>query len=305
MTVRNRAIFDISMSAFLWGLPPLLIHYFAGYLDAHTQNFWRYASAVVFLWIYGWKTGQPLFSGRVAPLLRTLPTAALVVIYQCGFTLSLYYALPALISLLIQLSLVVAIVLSCIFFADERRVVRSPWFLAGACAALGGAVGMVVFSRQFFAAQSQPAEWRSMAIAVVLISVAAVFWGAYSVAIKWCMRVLPPYPAFANVATFATLGFFALTLLRGKIGAFFQMPTAAGIALILSGVGCIGIAHIFYARAIRQLGVGICNTVILTSPIVASIGSWVFFHERFTALQLASALVLLGGAAAAIRANGR
>ncbi len=192
MTVRNRAIFDVSMSAFLWGVPPLLIHYFAGYLDAHTQNFWRYGSAVVFLWIYGWKTGQPVFSPRGGALLRTLLTATLVVIYQCGFTLSLYYALPALISLLIQLSLVVAIVLSCMFFADERRVMRSPWFIAGACAALCGAVGMVVFSRQFSAAQSQPAEWRSLAIAVTLVSIAAVFWGAYSVAIKWCLRVLPP-----------------------------------------------------------------------------------------------------------------
>jgi drug/metabolite transporter (DMT)-like permease len=305
MTTRRKAVLNISLAATLWGVPALFIHYFARYLDADTQNFWRYLSALTFLYLFGWWSGERLIPRDRRVLARIAATAAILTAYQVCFTLSLYHAMPALVSLLIQLELIVAIALSCLFFADERRVARSPWFILGASAALAGAVGMVVFSREFTLAEAQRAAWDKLAFAVVLVTSAAALWGAYSVAVKWCVEVASPFPAFTGMATGATAVFLILSVARGNLGAIATMPPLAVLLVFLSGVGCIAIAQVLYARAIQQLGVAVCNTVILSSPVVAALASRIIFDERLTGRQVISALVLLGGAAAAIQARNR
>jgi len=305
MIARRRAILAISFTAILWGLPSLFIHYFTRYFDADTQNFWRYLSALAFLYLYGWWSGETTICRDRRALVRILVAAIMLITYQVCFTSSLYRAMPALVSLLIQIELVAAIVLSCLFFPDERRVARSPWFLLGASAALAGAVGMVVFSRGF-AAHGTPGEaWNNLAIAVALVVGAAVLWAGYSVAIKWCLAVAPPFSAFTSVATMATVTFLLFSATRGTIGAILQTPPLVVLAIFLSGIGCIAIAQILYVRAIQQLGVSVCNTVILTSPIVAAVASRFLFSERLTRWQVLSAAVLLAGAAAAIQAQNR
>jgi len=303
MIAQRRAIVDIFLVAFLWGVPPVFIHFFARYLDADTQNLWRYLSALVFLYPYGWWTGQRLWPADRRAWQRLAIAAGILASYQVCFTLSLYYAMPVLISLLIQLELIVAIALSCLFFHDERRVARSPWFMFGASAALAGAVGMVVFSREFVLAEAHRAAWNNFTLAVALVVGAAALWGTYSVAVKWCIELAPPSTAFTAIATVASVVFLILSATRGHVGAVAAAPPRVLLMVFLSGVACIGVAQILYVRAIQRLGVGICNTVILTSPIVAAVTSRLVFDERLTALQTASALVLLAGAASAIRAN--
>ena len=305
MTVRRSAVLDITLTAILWGVPALFIRYFTGYLDAHTQNFWRYGSAVAFLYVYGGWSGQRMICRDGRALVRIAAAAAILAAYQVCFTLSLYHAMPALVSLLIQIELIVAIGLSCLFFADERRVAGSPWFILGAGAALAGAVGMVVFSRRFGLAAAEQTARRELMTAVALVVGAAALWGAYAVAMKWCLEVVPPYPAFTGVATAATAILLILSITRGGLSTIAAMPLGGVLLVFLSGVACIGIAHILYARAIRGLGVAACNTVILACPVVAAMASRIVFDERLTGRQILSAMVLLAGAAATIRAHNR
>ena len=306
--IRRQAVFSVSLVAVLWGLPPLFIHYFALYLDAHTQNFWRYVSALLFLLVYLWWSGERLSGGGWRALTRPAVAAAGLVSYQTCFTLSLYYAMPALISLLLQLELVVAIALSCLFFADERRVARSGWFIAGACAAFLGAVGMVVFSREFAAGAAEPSSWGSFTAGVLLVGGAAVLWATYSVAIKWCFERMSPLSAFVRVEIIATGMLLVIAAAAGDLGAIARLPAPIALLLVGSGVVCIAIAHLLYTPALHRLGVVVCNTVVLTSPVVAAVASRIIFGERLTGGQMIAAIVLLGGAAAAVQArrgNGR
>jgi len=305
MSERRKAIFFIFLTTVVWGVPPLFIHYFALHLDAHTQNFWRYVSALLFLVIYGFWRGELRADGGLRGLVRPAAAAALLVVYQTCFTLSLYYAMPALISLLIQLELIAAIALSCVFFSEERRIATSVWFIAGAVAALSGAVGMVVFSPDFRASGPEAVRRTTLLLAVALVGGAALFWGSYSVAIKWCLEVLPPFPAFIRVETMATGAFLVLSLLLGKPGEVFHAPPDIGILVFLSGALCIGLAHIFYTSAISVLGVVVCSTVILACPVVTAVASRIVFGERLAVLQTVSAAVLLAGAALSLQAQGR
>lgn len=303
MTTRRQATLSVSLTAVLWGLPPLFIHYFAHYLDAHAQNFWRYLSALLFLLLYLWWSGERVGCGGWRTLVRPAVAATALVCYQTCFTLSLYHAMPALISLLLQFELIVAIALSCLLFADERRVARSRWFIGGACATFLGAAGIVVFSREFAAGATQSGSWSGFAIGVMLVGSAAVFWGTYSVAIKWCLEVMPPLSAFVRVEMTATGMLLVVAATAGDLGGIGRLPALLTLLLVASGVGCIAIAHIFYTGALNRLGVVVCNTVILSAPIVTAVASRIVFGERLTGGQVLSAIVLLAGAAAAIQAR--
>ena len=304
MTTRSRAILDITFVAVLWGVPSLFIHYFRLFLSADTQNCWRYVSALLFLLLYGWWSGERLIHRDLRVLGRAAVAAVLLVGYQTCYTLSLYHAKPALVSLLIQTELIVAVGVSCAFFADERCVARSPWFIAGASAALCGAAGMVLFSREFAAGGAGGLAWKDFVVGIALVGGAAALWGGYSVGIKYCLQIMSPFCAFFHVAVLATVAFLIVGPARGDLGAVARAPVSVMLMVFLTGVGCIGVAHIFYARAIQRLGVSVCNTVILSSPIITTVASRAVFGERLTALQIVSAAALLGGAAAAIRARG-
>jgi drug/metabolite transporter (DMT)-like permease len=304
MTTRRQAVLYIALTTILWGVPALFIHHFAEYFDAHTQNFWRYFSALLFLVVYGRLAGERWTLGSWRAYLRAALAATVLVLYQTCFTKSLYRALPAFTVLLIQFELIVAVGLSCAFFADERRVARSGWFIVGGCAALVGAVGMVVFSREYGGATAA-GDRANLLIAVALVGGAAVFWAGYSVAIKWCLQTTPPFAAFANVEAMATVMFLILAVRFGNPGQLAHVPASIATLVVLSGVGCIAVAHIFYTQAIHRLGVLVCNTVILATPIMTAVPSWILFGERLTLLQILSAVVLIGGAAGAIQARAR
>lgn len=305
-TTRRQAIVFISLTVFLWGIPALFIRYFSEHVDANTQNFWRYFSALVFLVLYAGWSGEPRQRPDGRAWLRVVTAATCLVVYQTFFTNALYHALPGFITLLIQLELIVALGLSCLFFADERHVARSPRFIAGGCAALAGAVGMVVFSPDFTARAMPSTAWEELVLGVVLVGGAAAFWGTYSVAIKWCLQILPPFAALLRVEAVATLMLLALLVLTpGRSARAAEVPSNVALLLFLSGVACIAVAHILYTRALSVLGVAACNTAFLATCVVAAVLSRVIFDERLTWLQIISGLVLLGGAASAIQAGGR
>jgi drug/metabolite transporter (DMT)-like permease len=164
---------------------------------------------------------------------------------------------------------------------------------------------MVVFSRERAASGVNAAEWENLVTAVGLVAGAACLWGVYAVAIKWCMRVLPPSSAFLRVLTFSTFGFLVLAPVVGTPGAVVRLPLWVGALVFFSGILCIAVAHLLYSPAIQRLGVAVCSIVILASPVVAATASRVLFDDPLTPLQVLSAVVLLGGAAAAIHARAR
>lgn len=305
MQTRQQAIFGIGSVAFLWGLPALFIHYFGLHFDAHTQNFWRYLVALAFLVVYGFWTRRLRLNGIPGALGRISLAALALVCYQVCFTTSLYVGRPALVGLLIQLELIVALGLSCVFFADERRTVASPWFVMGAAATMAGAAGMVVFSPQFSAGPGSGGEWHNLWGAVALVAGAAAFWGCYSVAIKWSLEVVSPFSAFIAVEVIATAAFLILGLCFGRLDGIFEAPGFVLALVFFSAIGCIGLAQVLYTAAIQRLGVVVCNTVILGSPVVTAFFSRIFFKEHLTVLQIVSAAVLLFGAGAAVQSRRR
>ena len=277
-----------------WSAGPIFIKYLAGYIDSWTQNFLRYAVALVF-WlpfcIYSFR--RPIIDARIWKV-ALIPAAANVVM-QCFWALSFYYIEPAFMNLLIKSSLIWIAVFSIIFFADERPLVRSPQFWTGLALSIIGVCG-VLFSRQDFA------EKRTAA-GIVITLIAAFMWAVYNVAVKIAFRKYDSRSSFAVVTVYTTAALAVLGFLVGDFRQSLEMSPWQWACVVISGVVSIALSHVFFYTAIKRIGATIPSMALLASPFLVLLGSYLVFGEVLTVLQIVFGSVLLGGSALAIWAQ--
>lgn len=274
-----------------WSAGPIFIKYLAGYIDSWTQNFLRYAVAFVF-WlpfcIYSFRRG--IIHRRIWKV-ALIPAGANVVM-QCFWALSFYYIEPAFMNLLIKSSLIWIAVFSIIFFVDERPLVRSPQFWTGLALSIIGVCG-VLFSKQGFA------EKRTAA-GIVITLIAAFMWAVYTVAVKIAFRKYDTRSSFAVITVYTTAALGLLDFLIGDFKQSLRMNPWQWTCVVISAVVSIALSHVFYYTAIKRIGATIPSMVLLASPFLVLVGSYVVFAEVLTPLQIAFGLVLLGGSALAM-----
>ena len=70
-------------------------------------------------------------------------------------------------------------------------------------------------------------------------------------------------------------------------------------------VGPTALSYLFFARGIRDLGASTAAIMMFAVPLFGTVFSLIFLHETFTAVQVAAALVMVGGALLAVAAGSR
>ncbi len=279
-----------------WSAGPIFIKYLAGYIDSWTQNFLRYAVAFVF-WL---PPCIHFFRREIAD--RRIWKVALIpaganVVMQCFWALSFYYIDPAFENLLIKSSLIWVAVFSIFFFADERPLVKSPQFWTGLVVSTVGVCG-VLLSRQDFA------EKRTAA-GIVITLIAAFMWAVYTVAVKVAFRKYDSRSSFAVVTVYTTAALAVLGFVVGDFRQSLEMSPWQWACVVISGVVSIALSHVFFYTAIKRIGATIPSMALLASPFLVLLGSYPVFGEVLTVQQIAFGLVLLGGSALAIWAQGQ
>jgi drug/metabolite transporter (DMT)-like permease len=81
------------------------------------------------------------------------------------------------------------------------------------------------------------------------------------------------------------------------------MNSSAWVYLLISAVSSIAISHSCYYAAIKRIGATIPSLVILALPFLILLVSRVIFNERLSAAQWVFGLLLVAGAALAVRAQ--
>jgi drug/metabolite transporter (DMT)-like permease len=306
---KRRAIAFILGATLLWSIPSLAIKYLTTYMDLFTQNLVRFVAASAFLWIVCLaKIPRQVLAPSV--LLRVLPAFAAVMIYQYVYTRAFYMRdlMPGLAYMLVKSTVFITAVLSCIFFADERRVVRDRRFLMGAGFSVLGLAGFAVagMTGSAPAPQAPGAPGGTLMIGLLLILTSAFFWSLYTVPVKRLVRHGSPLVAYTYVCTLMTLVFAAMTLAEGK--PHLEVPPGGkGVWMwtvaIASGALCVGAAHVMYYYAIRTLGATVCGTVSLSNTFLPPVLSLFIFGERLNPWGLAAGACLVAGAALTLRAE--
>ena len=277
-----------------WSSGPLFIRYLRDYMDAWSQNLWRYSVALVFWLPY---VLFALMRGRVH---RRVWRVAIVpaianVAMQSLWALSLYYLEPGFAALLARSSVIWAAVFSMAWFPDERGLLRSKRFWFGMVLCLPGIAGVIVAGEGFTAT--------THLTGIFLMLAAAALWSFYTVSARSAFAGTDSIVGFSVVCLYTVAGLAVIALIWGKPSDAFRMPAQPWVCVVFSAIVCMALGHTFYYSSMRRIGAMIPTLILSLLPFVTLVWSMIVFHERLNRWQWASGAVLVISSAMAASAQ--
>jgi len=277
-----------------WASAPLFIKYLTGYLDLWTQNLLRYGAACLF-WL-----PVLLLAAKKGQLPKTVWKRALLpfvpnIIGQSLWAAAFYYIDPGFASLLSMTAFLWVIILSVIFFAEERLHLSNRLFRLSIILSLVGLLGVMFF---------HPAFTHSYTIiGIAIIMVYGLIWGTYAIAVKVAFRGIDSRIGFSVVSIYTVIGIFILTMFMGHPGKCLELSFNGWFAVIISGITGIALGHVFYYISLRRLGPTTPSLVQLAQPFIVVVISYFVFSEKLSVPQMVFGVVLVAGSALAILAK--
>lgn len=297
-----------------WTSIPLFLKHFSHDIDGWTANGWRYGFSAL-LWLpvllVQWHRGTtPKGLWKAA-----WPASAFNIFAQICFGLAPYYIDPGLMTFSLRLQVIFLMFGAAIMFPSERRVIRTPLFIAGISLLLTGTLLTLWFK------EGGLGEKRS-AIGVALAISSGVLYAGYGICVRKYMSNLPPFTAFAAVSQYTGAALvLAMFMFGDKTGmlmpavqalkesgsvvpqkwllggaSVFELSGVQIFLLLLSAFIGIGFGHTCYYYAIQRLGLAVATGVVQLQPVTVSLFSMVLFHEKISALQWITGSAAIGGA---------
>jgi drug/metabolite transporter (DMT)-like permease len=292
MTERQKGIAALAFVLVAWSFSSPVVKYLMPHYDPWTQNAYRYAAGMLTLLPFLVRRWRELSRRSLAQLLvPTIPN----LIHQTAWVVALLWILPALSSFLNKSSVLFAAAMAYWFFPDERWLFRSKRFLTGLALSLAGTLGLALLRPDL--------NEMKINLGVLLVLVAAAGWAMYTVAAKRPAERIGPTLSFAVVSIYTTAALVPMAWAWGDFGAWWAAPWHVNAIMIVSGIVLIGLAHTAYFYAIKRLGVSVCATLMLTTPLGTTLLSRWMFGERLTAGQIAGGVMLLTGGALTLLAK--
>ncbi len=290
-----RAYWPIMVSCALWAWPMVIIKLLQRQgFDLHTQNFFRYLAASVTLQAVGWAADPAAMRRCFREAGKFVLPAILASVFQAVWVMGVYKSMPAAGAILTRSTVLWGLFFSFVFFPDERRMMRSPFFAAGTVAAMAGMCGFLL-SRP--ASETDIGEY---SLGLVCLAASSVLWAAYGISIKLFLRDVPPVAAFATTASLACAILLIPALLAGDPAHIVRAPVGWSLLLLASGPVFIGGTQVLMIESIRRVGVAATNVITLSIPLFTAASSFAVLNEMLTARQWLFGLLLIGGLAAVV-----
>lgn len=276
-----------------WSITPVIVSYLTPYLDAWTNNGWRYTIAAL-VWLPVLLIARA--RGTVPPGLfrKALVPSAINIVAQIMFTTGFYFVEPAMLIIGLRMQIVFVAIGAAILFAAERSVIRTPGFLIGASLATAGTVGVMIFE---LGEQTGLAGDR-VVLGIVLAVLSGAGFGGYGLAVRAYMVGVPAYFAFAAISLLTASVLFVLMLIfaegRGAVP-FSLSPNLVGLLIAAAFTGIAG-THVFYYMSIARLGVAVSTAVLQLQPFVVGILSYFALDKALSLPQWLCGVVAVAGA---------
>jgi drug/metabolite transporter (DMT)-like permease len=274
-----------------WSSVPLFLRYFTAYVDAWTTNGFRYGISAL-IWT-PWLIIQYRRNKLPAGLWRAaLFPSAVNIAGQCCFAWAPYYIQPGLLTFMLRLQIIFVTIGAYLLFPHERSTLRRPVYWTALAVVFCGSVGTILFGEA-----GLPRGGTAFGVALGIC--AGMFFGAYSLSVRYFLHDVHPITAFAAIGHYTAAGLIAVMLLASDdhgAGALHMHP-ARFLLLLASGLIGIGFSHAAYYAAMARLGVAVAAGVILLQPFITGSMSMVIFKERLNGMQWASGVIAMTGAA--------
>lgn len=272
-----------------WTVVPLLIKAFTGDVDGWTSNGWRYAFAAL-LWmpllLVKWLSGSWPAGLWKAALLPSLVNA----VAQVAFTLAFYEIDPGLVTFGMRVQIVAVTIGAAIMFPAERRIIKSPVFLA--------ALALVITGTLLTVAQSPSFGAKSGVLGIGLAMSAGIGYAAYALTVRRCMSGFGPIVSFAAISQLTAVLMVGLMIPLGEragLAALDMPPARMGLFLLSAAIG-IAAGHVLYYLSIARLGVAVSTGVVQLQPFTVGVLSMLVHGETLLPGQWATGLIAVAGA---------
>ncbi|NUQ67225.1 MAG: DMT family transporter [Phycisphaerales bacterium] len=281
-----------------WTSIPLFLRHFASSIDAWTANGWRYGISaliwlpVLFIASRSGTTPKGLWKAALVPSLFNIAA-------QICFALAPYLVEPGLMTFSMRLQIVFLTGGAALFFAAERKVIRSPGFIVGMSLVILGTIGTLWLRPGGLGGGT--------ALGVTLSIAAGLLYAGYALAVRHYMYGMRPIVAFAAVSQYTAGAILALMFLLGTRGGMTALDLSGlqFFLLFLSAVIGIGLGHTLYFASIARLGLAVSAGVVQLQPITVSIVSFFIFGERLTLGQWSCGVAAIVGAGVMLYAQHR
>ncbi len=288
----------IIVVASLWTWTPIFVKLLSFHFDNFTQNFYRYFAGSLVLIIISLIFYRKKLFDCLNEIKSFILPAILLFVFQTAFVAGIYMLTPTVAALISRSSVFFTIIFSFIFFADERRIIKSTSFIFGSFLAIIGVCGVIIGKGSLYLA--------SFNFGAALMLISSVAWALYTIVMKTRLQKTDPFVSASIIFTLVLPLFLVFALLFGNINNIKTLSTAPkGIILILflSGIFCVGMGNVFNYKSIKLIGVVISSNFRLITPFFTAIFSYIIFKEVLTVYQILFGAILLVGCSILMKAT--
>jgi drug/metabolite transporter (DMT)-like permease len=212
-------------------------------------------------------------------------------LWAAGF----YYLDPAFMTLLTKTSILWVAAFSLVVFPEERPLARSYRFWLGCLLSLTGVAGVLYFHEGFSATGTL--------VGIVIALAEAFTWAVYTLSVRIAFRGVDSRCSFSVISLYTTVGLWGCSLFLGKPSLVVGIGWNAWMAVVISAVTSIALAHVLFYVAIQRIGTTLPVLVVLAQPFAVFGLSSLIFHEHLSDIQLLFGAVLLLGSGLSIWAQ--
>jgi drug/metabolite transporter (DMT)-like permease len=298
MNNQNYRIIDVPASLaclgviLCWSLGPIFIKLLTGYTDVWIQNLLRYTVSCLF-WLPFLLAARKKGSIDKYIWRRALLPAGANVIMQSCWAGAFYFIDPAFMNLIIKTTIMWIAVFSLILFPEERPLLKSKRFWAGAALSTAGVIGVIIFREEGLTS-------KTTLLGIIITLSAAMTWGVYTVGAKIAFKNIDSRYGFSVISIYTTAGLAVLALIFGDIKDCTALGLRPWLYIIASSLLGIAFGHVLYYFAIKRIGAIIPSLSLLITPFIVFLLYSRIFGESLSTPQWFFGLILLAGSALAI-----
>lgn len=272
-----------------WSSIPLFLKHLSSHMDFWTANGWRYGFSAM-MWAPVLVVGVLRKSLPQGLWRKALLPGIFSIVAQLLFGWAPYLISPGLMTFALRVHIIFVAVGAAMMFANERRTIRSPWFVLGLLMVLGGTAGATYFNPQGLGTGTL--------LGVVVSMGAGLFYACYALSVRKYMQGIGPFVAFAAVSMITAIGLVGCMVAFGEESGmvFIKLPPGIIAVTLLSSIIGIGLGHTFYFYSISRIGVAAASGVTQLQPFFVSLASIPLFGEHLTPAQWAFGFTAVAGA---------
>ncbi|TCJ96102.1 EamA-like transporter family protein [Volucribacter psittacicida] len=275
----------------LMGLGFPLMRFMSIHFDSLNNNAVRFISGgVLFLIICLWKYLDKVKSIIYQPIVMfyLILLAVFMTANMYFFINGLKYTSALSGSIFGIIAMPLSIIVSAIFFQDERERIKQKYFYIGSSLSLLGSFIFVIYG-------NKSAEGEDFFLGVLFLSFAILIQSIQNIIVKLVSKKISVFIISASTATLSGIIFLILAIYSGQIYSLQQVSIGLLIGLSFAGIyGMLtGMLMAFYI--VQKQGIVIFNIIQLMVPLSTAIMGYFTLGETLTLYQAIGACIVVLG----------